>query len=89
MLSLLQAEREIIPKIVEKNLPSIRKMFDNKVHLGHKSSLRHLDATQMLFGTRPNDSHRDLGRNLDVIDLNQTRLLLNDSLHFIAHLVMR
>ncbi|MEN2496237.1 MAG: 28S ribosomal protein S2, mitochondrial [Marteilia pararefringens] len=79
----------LVRSIVQRNLPSIGQLFLHKVHLGHKSALRHVDSAQFLFGTRPNDSHADLGRNLDIIDLKQTRLLLENSLLFLTDLVLR
>ena len=78
-----------IHEIVQRNLPSIEQLFDHRVHLGHKSGVRHADARQFLFGTRPMDMHRDLGRNWDILDLNQTRLLMSDALLFVAHVVAK
>ena len=48
--------KTIIDEIVTKNLPTIEKMFNARVHFGHRSGLRHCEAREFLFGVRPLES---------------------------------
>jgi len=63
-----------------RNLTSVEELFDAGVHLGHKQGLRHDHMRPFIFGSR-------LG--VDIIDLEQTRLLLGDALNFVAHIAYR
>jgi len=63
-----------------RNLASIEDLFDAGVHMGHKQGLRHDHMRPFIFGSR-------LGT--DIIDLEQTVLLLGDALNFVAHVAYR
>ncbi|MES1904543.1 MAG: 28S ribosomal protein S2, mitochondrial, partial [Paramarteilia canceri] len=74
---------------VSANLPSIEELFNARVHFGHKSGLRHPDATNFLFGTRPIDGQKDIGRNFDIIDLDITRKYLRRALEFVSYIIAK
>jgi len=63
-----------------RNLVTLEDLFHSRVHLGHKMNVRDPHMLQFLFGTR-------LG--VDIIDLEQTLLLLGDALNFLAHIAFR
>jgi len=63
-----------------RNLVTVKDLFDSRVHLGHKVGVRDPYMLPFLFGTR-------LG--IDVIDLEQSALLLGDALNFLAHIAFR
>jgi len=63
-----------------RNLTNVEELFDAGVHLGHKQGLRHDHMRPFILGSR-------LG--VDIIDLEQTMLLLGDALNFMAHIAYR
>ncbi|XP_050389780.1 28S ribosomal protein S2, mitochondrial [Patella vulgata] len=63
-----------------KHLVTIKELFSANVHLGHKSGCRNPFMAPYIYGNR-------LG--LDIIDLEQTKTLLQDALNFTAHIAYR
>jgi len=63
-----------------RNLVTVEDLFNSRVHLGHKVGVRNPHMLPFLFGTR-------LG--VDIIDLEQSVLLLSDALNFLAHIAFR
>ena len=63
-----------------RQLVKLQELFEARVHLGHKKGNRDVNMIPYIFGTR-------LG--CDIIDLEQTRPLLQDALNFTAHIAFR
>ena len=63
-----------------KELVSLKSLFNAQVHLGHKTGLRNPHMLPYIFGNR-------LG--VDIIDLDETVILLQDALNIIAHIAYR
>ncbi len=59
---------------------SVRDLFNNRVHYGHKVGTLHPKMKEFLFGER-------LG--VCVFDLDQTAELLKKALNFLAHVVYK
>jgi len=63
-----------------RNLVTVEDLFKSRVHLGHKMTVRDPHMLPFLFGTR---------LSVDIIDLEQTVVLLGDALNFLAHIAYR
>ena len=63
-----------------RNLFSVSDLFEARVHLGHKEGTRNEYMTPFIFGNR-------LG--VDILDLDQTALMLGDALNVMAHVAYR
>ena len=59
---------------------TVRELFESRVHLGHKDGVRNPYMQPYIFGNR-------LG--IDIIDLEQTKPLMQDALNFMAHIAFR
>lgn len=63
-----------------RNLVSVKQLFDNRVHLGHKIGSLNVHMSPYLFGNR-------LG--VCIFDLEQTVKRLQDAMNFAAHIAFR
>ena len=59
---------------------SLKDLFEKRVHMGHKSGVRDPNMLPYLFGNR-------LG--MDIIDLEQTVLMMRNALNFLGHVALR
>ena len=59
-----------------RDLLTVRQLFDARCHYGHKTGSQNIYMRPHIFGNR-------LG--IDLLDLDQTHLLLGDALNFVAH----
>ncbi|KAK3088018.1 hypothetical protein FSP39_013523, partial [Pinctada imbricata] len=57
-----------------------KRLFDARVHFGHAVGCRNPHMVPYLFGSRV---------GTDIIDLEQTKTLMQDALNFLAHVVYR
>ncbi|ESO98858.1 hypothetical protein LOTGIDRAFT_113844 [Lottia gigantea] len=63
-----------------RKLVTVKSLFEVGAHLGHKTGCRDPYMAPFLFGTR---------FDLDIIDLEQTKVMMQDALNFAAHIAYR